>query len=108
MNLQFSVSLEMLNVKYLYFLFQLAHFEQEMREFRERTGETDAVVGTKKEMLELKALSIDMDNFCTEVKTTTKVCTRILKIAYRIRPNKHICPYKRISPFFEKRSRVCL
>ncbi|XP_048774745.2 nuclear pore complex protein Nup214-like [Ostrea edulis] len=51
---------------------EIAHFERELQEFRQRAGNLKETVGSKEDMQELRNRTVGVSNFCVDVKTNTK------------------------------------
>ncbi|XP_053380901.1 nuclear pore complex protein Nup214-like isoform X2 [Mercenaria mercenaria] len=51
---------------------EIEHFGKELADFRHKAKRTDYIVGTKDDMKRLKQQTQEMDNFCTEIKTTVQ------------------------------------
>ena len=64
----------------------MAHFEQEMLDFRTRSGRTGPLVGSKNDMLSLKHNVEVLTGFFDEIKLTTNVMIHyIFVIIYLIK-----------------------
>ncbi|XP_062571684.1 nuclear pore complex protein Nup214-like isoform X2 [Saccostrea cucullata] len=51
---------------------EIAHFEKELREFKQRAGAVRETIGSKADMQRLRNSTIEVSNFCGEVKANTK------------------------------------
>ncbi|XP_061164434.1 nuclear pore complex protein Nup214-like [Saccostrea echinata] len=51
---------------------EIAHFERELREFKQRAGAVRETIGSKADMQRLRNSTIEVSNFCGEVKANTK------------------------------------